>query len=101
MNPGALLVTELRAARMTIDLVDGQLVIAPKSRITEQLRNRIRYRRQEAIDHLLLERQICAMADRWHYSADELKTVLIEGQEDPARILEWIEHDIAKGEDHD
>lgn len=93
MHAGAELIRELRAAGMTVELAADRIVVAPRERITEQLRTRLKFRRQEALEHLLLEQRIKDMARRWQYSADELTESLTAAAIDPDGWRQWVAHD--------
>jgi len=93
MDPAIALVLELRDAGMTVELEDEHIIVAPRERITEQLRGRVRRHRQELIDQLRLEQRIRAMAERWGYTAEELDEELIRAAAGPAKSLLWVERD--------
>jgi hypothetical protein len=93
MDPGGELVLELREAGMTVDLVNDHIIVAPRDRITDQLRGRVRYRRKEIIQQLRLEQGIRTMAARWSYSNYELAIVLAGAQSDPEGWMAWTERD--------
>jgi hypothetical protein len=93
MDPGIALLDDLRREGLAVALVGGKILISPADRITEQLRNRIRARRQEAIEHLQLECQIQAMAERWKYTSDELAMAMAAAAIDPSGWRKWVERD--------
>lgn len=88
-----LLVHDLRAEGMQVALAAGKLLVSPSNRITEQLRARIKLRRQDAVEYLILESRITAMAARWNYTADELTESLAGCGLDPDSWQRWVSHD--------
>jgi hypothetical protein len=93
MHAGVALTRELRDAGMTVELANDQIMVAPRDRITDQMRGRVRYHRRQIIEQLRLEQRIRAMAARWGYSPEELVEALERAQSDPQGWLIWIERD--------
>ena len=90
------MLAELRADQMTVELHGDRIVITPRDRITDQLRERVRYRRHELVEQLTLELRIRAMAARWKYSDDELTEALDGAIADPDGWRRWVDHDELK-----
>jgi hypothetical protein len=106
---GAALLTRLRGAGLTVSRNGDQLVVAPRERITDELRAAIRNCKLELLKALTSEQankpvpsmpdllaRIRAMAKRWGFSPQELTEELNRAAADPARALVWVEHDEAK-----
>jgi TubC N-terminal docking domain len=106
---GAALLTRLRSAGLTISRNGDQLIVAPRDRLTDELRAAIRSAKAELLEALTSERlqksastmpdlfaRIRAMATRWGFSPEELTEELNRATADPTRALLWVEHDESK-----
>jgi hypothetical protein len=107
MTPAELLLKRLRANGFWLepDLERGSIVIRPASELDDDLRELIRTHKAELLELLSalpadLEARICAMAERWQYSAEDLADVLYRARRDPVawrRVVEADEELQAKG----
>ncbi|HUX74561.1 MAG TPA: hypothetical protein VMV25_11810 [Steroidobacteraceae bacterium] len=88
------LLVELRCAGLSISSTGGRLIVAPRERLTDELRERIRRNKAAMLADLeRLPRRIRAMAARWNYSTQELADALAGAQADPGAWLAWVDHD--------
>lgn len=100
------LLAHLRSAGLTVRCNGDQLIVAPRDRLTDELRAAIRERKPELLKALTAERpydpkpptadlleRIRRMAKRWGFSPDELTEELNRAAADPTKALLWVEHD--------
>lgn len=89
---------QLRSAGLTVTRVGDKIIVAPKKRITDELRSVIREAKPMLLKALTpdLETRIRLMARRWGYSPEELAEALAGAQSDPQGWLAWTE-----GDEHD
>jgi hypothetical protein len=102
------LLTCLHTAGLTITRTGDQLVVAPRERLTDDLRNAIRDAKPQLLSVLApnpslgqrpgptshnLEQRIRLMAKRWGYSAEELAEALAGAKSDSQGWLVWTERD--------
>lgn len=104
MTPAEILLKRLRANGFWLepDLARGCIVFRPASELTDGLRDLIREHKEALIELLTalppeLESRICAMAERWRYSNEELADVLQWARLDPAGWRRVVELDEKQG----
>lgn len=94
----------LRTAGLTVSRNGDQLLVAPRERLTDELRHAIREAKPKLLSALTthpdawvqpqaVERRIRVMAKRWSYSAEELAVALAGGKSDPDAWFAWTELD--------
>jgi len=103
-----LLLACLQTAGLTVSRNGDQLIVAPRGRLTDELRHAIRAAKPKLLwaltpdrgitpapvrTSLELEQRIRIMARRWGYSAEELAEALAGAQSDPEGWLAWTERD--------
>lgn len=104
-----LLMAQLRGAGLTVSRQGDQLIVAPRVRLTDELRAAIRTAKRGLLEALTFEQskglvpsmadllvRIRAMAKRWGFSPEELTEELNRAAADPASTLMWVENDEAK-----
>lgn len=100
------LLARLRDAGLTVTRNGDQLMVAPRNRLTDELRAAIRCAKQKLLDALKgepaanygqvapdLEARVRSMARRWGYSPEELAEALALANSDPRPWLAWTERD--------
>jgi hypothetical protein len=102
MATSALLV-QLRRNGFTVSRNGDHLIVAPRDRLTDDLRAAIRDGKRELLEALTTEQTIVpvsdlvsrirAMAKRWGFSTDELSEELERAAADPSRALLWVDRD--------
>jgi hypothetical protein len=92
------LLEQLRHAGLTVSRCGDRIIVTPKARLTDELRNAIREAKPKLLSILPVSRpdiddRIREMAARWHYSVAELAEALAGAQSDPQGWLAWTEQD--------
>jgi len=93
------LLTKLIDAGLSVSREGDHLIVAPRDRLTDELRATIRQRKDELLTALSpaekpsLDDRIRKMAQRWGYSTDELQEALAGTQSDPQGWMAWTERD--------
>ncbi len=102
------LLIQLQHAGLTVTRTGDQLIVAPRERLTDELRDAIREAKSQLLSAvepakgaslpttlatLHLEQRIRLMAKRWGYSAEELAEALAGAKSDPQGWLVWTERD--------
>jgi hypothetical protein len=103
------LLARLRHAGLTVTRYGDQIVVAPRNRLTDELRAAIRNAKPELLEALTTEQpsepppsmpdllaRIRSMAQRWGFSPEELTDELNRASADPTRALLWVENDETK-----
>jgi hypothetical protein len=91
--------TKLINAGLSVSRDGDHLIVAPRDRLTDELRATIRQRKDELLTALnpvekpSLDERIRNMAQRWGYSADELQEALAGARSDPQGWMAWTECD--------
>lgn len=93
------LLTRLVDAGLSVSRDGDHLIVAPRDRLTDELRATIRQRKAELLAALAppatpnLGERITKMAKRWGYAPDELLEALTGAQSDPQGWMAWTERD--------
>jgi hypothetical protein len=89
------ILNRLRHAGLTVTRSGDKIIVAPKERITDELRAAIRQAKPLLLKALTadLEERIRVMARRWGYSPEELAAALAGAQSDHAPWLAWTLRD--------
>ena len=96
------LLVQLQHAGLTVTRTGDQLIVAPRDRLTDELRDAIREAKTQLLSALEsdngaslptvpatlhLEQGVRLMAKRWGYSAEELAEALTGAKSDPQRLV--------------
>lgn len=103
---GASLLARLNEAGLSVSRNGDQLVVAPRNRLTSELREAIRKGKRELLESVSVTSgraapppdqshfdRIRAMAQRWNYSTEETALELAFADALPAASLTWVELD--------
>lgn len=92
---GRALLMQLVDAGLTVSRDGDHLIVAPRDRLTDELRATIRQRKEELLAALnqTLDERIGKMAKRWGYTANELREALTGVRSDPQGWMAWTERD--------